>query len=145
MLFYDILLPSLKIIYKCLPRSQKVRWYHVVFSLQVVAAAFLRAMKCLTCRWRSRWDTGWRQPGNQWRKKQKSPQLSWHHVLSQTLMVQNLWICSKVFCNLQIRKGSRAAVAIFVKAMHMQASSPKSEGIPIGTRWFVTRVWPRNF
>lgn len=29
--------------------------------------------------------------------------------------------------------------------MHMQASSPKSEGIPIGTRWFETRVWPRNF
>ena len=115
-----------------------------LFELQVVAAAFLRAMKCLTCRWRSRWDTGWKKPC-QWRKKQKStstvltscfyPRLWWYRICSH----------SKVFCNLQIRKGSRAAVAIFVKAMHMQASSPKSEGIPIGTRWFVTRVWPRNF
>ena len=69
--------------YKCLPRSQKVRWYryHVVFSLQrnyrvaSCGSCLFESHEVLTCRWRSRWDTGREKPC-QWRKKAKI-HLSW--------------------------------------------------------------------
>ena len=98
MLFYDILLPSLKITsaYHDLKKFDGIGIMSSfpckeIIELQVVAAAFLRAMKC----WHVAEEAGGIRVGknlaSEGRRQKSTSVESWHHVLSQTLMVQNLF------------------------------------------------------